>query len=85
MRGDSVFNEKSIVMPLGEVKITRKVKSLLIVFRTNSNIDIWDQNKKRIFENRNFGNRVFCFLTFSLENERLARKSEENRDDLFDE
>ena len=46
----SVFNKKSIVMPLGEVKITRKVKSLLIVFRTNSNIDIWDQNKKRIFE-----------------------------------
>ena len=37
-------------MPLGEVKISRKVKSLLIVFRTNSNIEIWDQSKKRIFE-----------------------------------
>ena len=46
----SIFNKKSIVMPLGEVKISRKVKSLLIVFRTNSNIEIWDQNKKRIFE-----------------------------------
>tara|TARA_B100001996_G_scaffold159934_2_gene121963 strand:+ start:129 stop:1121 length:993 start_codon:yes stop_codon:yes gene_type:complete len=41
---------KSIVMPLGEVKLTRKVKSILILFRTNTNIDIWDQNKKRIFE-----------------------------------
>ena len=41
---------KSIVMPLGEVKLTRKVKSILILFRTNTNINIWDQNKKRIFE-----------------------------------
>ena len=37
-------------MPLGEVKLTRKVKSILILFRTNTNINIWDQNKKRIFE-----------------------------------
>ena len=43
-------NKKSIVLPLGEVKLTRKIKSLLILFRTNTNIEIWDQNKKRIFE-----------------------------------
>ena len=42
--------EKSIVLPLGEVKLTRKVKELLIIFRTNMNVIIWDQNKKRIFE-----------------------------------
>ena len=42
--------KKSIVLPLGEVKLTKKIKSILIIFRTNSNIDIWDQNKKRIFE-----------------------------------
>ena len=41
---------KSIVLPLGEVKLSRKVSDLLIIFRTNSNIEIWDQNKKRIFE-----------------------------------
>ena len=41
---------KSIILPLGEVKLTRKISSLLIIFRTNSNIEIWDQNKKRIFE-----------------------------------
>ena len=46
----SILNEKSIVLPLGEVKISRKVKSILILFRTNSNIEIWDQNKKRLFE-----------------------------------
>ena len=46
----SILNEKSIVLPLGEVKISRKVKSILILFRTNSNVEIWDQNKKRLFE-----------------------------------
>ena len=46
----SMLNDKSIVLPLGEVNITRKVKSILLLFRTNSNIEIWDQNKKRLFE-----------------------------------
>ncbi len=46
----SILNNKSIVIPLGEVNITRKVKSILLLFRTNSNIEIWDQNKKRLFE-----------------------------------
>ena len=48
----SQFNKKSIVLPLGEVKITRQIKKLLIILRTNSNIEIWDQNKKRIFEEK---------------------------------
>ena len=42
--------DKSIVLPLGEVKLTKKIKKLSVIFRTNSNINIWDQNKKRIFE-----------------------------------
>ena len=46
----SNFNDSSIVLPLGEVKITRKIKSLLIIFRTNTSVEIWDQNKKRLFE-----------------------------------
>ncbi len=46
----SILNDKSIVLPLGEVKISRKVESILVLFRTNSNIEIWDQNKKRLFE-----------------------------------
>ena len=41
---------KSIVLPLGEVKLKKKISDLLIIFRTNSNVEIWDQNKKRIFE-----------------------------------
>jgi hypothetical protein len=46
----SVINEKSIVLPLGEVKVTKKINSILIIFRTNTDIEIWDQNKKRLFE-----------------------------------
>jgi hypothetical protein len=46
----SIINEKSIVLPLGDVSITKKVSSLLMIFRTNTDIEIWDQNKKRLFE-----------------------------------
>ena len=46
----SLINEKSIVLPLGEVSITKKVKSVLLIFRTNTDIEIWDQNKRRLFE-----------------------------------
>ena len=46
----STINDKSIVLPLGEVKITKKIKSILIILRINTEIEIWDQNKKRLFE-----------------------------------
>ena len=46
----SSINEKSIILPLGEVKITKKVSSILTIFRTNTDVEIWDQNKKRLFE-----------------------------------
>tara|TARA_B100001121_G_scaffold295323_1_gene299681 strand:+ start:60 stop:1028 length:969 start_codon:yes stop_codon:yes gene_type:complete len=46
----STLNQKSIVLPLGEVKISRKVNSLLIIVRINTEIEIWDQNKRRLFE-----------------------------------
>ncbi len=46
----SVINQKSIILPLGNVNITKKVKSLLIVLRMNTVVEIWDQKKKRLFE-----------------------------------
>ena len=46
----SVINQKSIILPLGNVKITKKVKALLIVLRMNTVVEIWDQKKKRLFE-----------------------------------
>ena len=46
----STINKKSIVLPLGEIKIKRKINSLNIIFRSNTKVNIWDQNKRRIFD-----------------------------------
>ena len=46
----SIINEKSIILPLGEVKITKKISSILIILRMNTDVEIWDQNRKRLFE-----------------------------------
>ena len=36
----STINKKSIILPLGEVKITKKISSVTIIFRTNTDIEI---------------------------------------------
>ena len=46
----SVSGKKSIILPLGEVKISRKVRSLDVIIRTCSSVNMLTQNKKRIFE-----------------------------------
>ena len=49
----SLINTRNITLPLGEIKITRKVKNFLIIFRsfTNEN-SLLSQNKKRLFEKK---------------------------------
>lgn len=46
----SIIGKKSISIPLGEVKIERKVKTLNIYFRSCSKVKLWKQNKERVFE-----------------------------------
>ena len=46
----SVPGEKSITLGLGETLITRKVRSLDIVIKTCTSVQLVSQNKKRIFE-----------------------------------
>ncbi len=47
----NLLNKKSITLPLGEVKITRKINSFLIILRTFTNENkLLQQNKKRLFE-----------------------------------
>ena len=46
----SIQGKKSINIPLGEVKITRPVKSLDIIIRSCSSVKMLTQNKNRIFE-----------------------------------
>ena len=46
----SLLGSKSINLPLGEVKITRKVKALDIIIRTCTSVNMLTQNKTRLFE-----------------------------------
>ncbi len=42
--------KKSITLPLGEIKISRKVESLTIIFRSCTEINMLTQTKKRLFD-----------------------------------
>ena len=46
----SIAGKKSISIPLGQIDITRKVKSLNVYFRSCSKVNLWNQNKERTFE-----------------------------------
>ena len=46
----SIQGKKSITVPLGQVKIKKKVQSLKIIVRTCTSELIMDQNKRRIFD-----------------------------------
>jgi len=46
----NIPGKKSINLPLGEVKISRKVSALTIIFRSCTNINMLTQNKKRLFD-----------------------------------
>jgi len=45
----SLPGKKSITVPLGEVKIKKKIESLKVILRTCTSELIMDQNKKRLF------------------------------------
>ena len=46
----SALGHKSINRPLGEIKITRKIKALDIIIRTCASVNMLTQNKSRLFE-----------------------------------
>ena len=45
----SITGRKSITIPMGEIKITRQINSLNIIFRFCTKVKILNQNKERIF------------------------------------
>ena len=45
----SIQGEKSISLPLGEIKISRKVNALTVIFRSCTNVNMLTQNKQRLF------------------------------------
>ena len=48
----SVIGQKSITIPMGSLKITRKVKGLEIIFRSCASVLMLSQTKKRIFDKK---------------------------------
>ncbi len=46
----SIQGKKSINLPLGELKISRKVNSLTVIFRSCTKVNMLTQNKKRLFD-----------------------------------
>ena len=48
----NIQGKKSINLPLGEVKISRRINSLTVIFRSCTSINMLTQNKKRLFEQK---------------------------------
>jgi len=69
----SNFNHKSITLPLGEVKITRKVSSLDIIIKTCTSVNLVTQSKKRIFE-KNKSEYTFRTINSLINSINYARK-----------
>ena len=46
----NIQGKKSITLPLGETKISRKVKALTVIYRSCTNVNMLTQNKKRLFD-----------------------------------
>jgi len=46
----NIHGKKSITLPLGETRISRKINALTIIFRSCTSVNLLTQNKKRLFE-----------------------------------
>jgi len=46
----SIQGKKSINLPLGETKVSRKVNALTVIFRSCTKVNMLTQNKKRLFD-----------------------------------
>jgi len=70
----SIQGKKSINLPLGEVKISRKVRTLTVIYRSCTNVGMLTQNKKRLFENQK-SEYTFRSLNSLISSLNLAKKS----------
>ena len=46
----SIVGKRSLTLPMGKVEITRPVKSLTIILRTCTSVNMLTQSKKRLFD-----------------------------------
>jgi len=69
----SIQGKKSINLPLGELKISRKVNSLTVIFRSCANVNMLTQNKKRLF-NKNKSEYTFRSLNSIITSLKKAKE-----------
>jgi len=48
----NIAGKKSINLPMGEVKISRKINALTVIFRSCTNVNMLTQNKKRLYDQK---------------------------------
>ena len=70
----NIQGKKSITLPLGETKITRKVVALTVIFRSCTSINMLTQNKKRLFD-QNKSEYTFRSLNSIIKSLNYAKKS----------
>jgi hypothetical protein len=73
----SKIGQQSIVIPMGKIKITRKVKSLDIILRTCASVNMLSQSKKRIFKSSKdqYSLRTLSSLINSINNNKKIFKN----------
>ena len=73
----SIPGKSSITLPLGEIKITRPVKSLDIILRTCMSVNMLSQSKKRMFEKdkEEYTKRTLLSIIKSIEHAKKIFKS----------
>jgi len=70
----NIQGKKSITIPLGETKVSRKVKALTVIYRSCTNVNMLTQNKKRLFdkEKSEYTFRSLNSIISSLEQARIS-------------
>ncbi len=70
----NIQGKKSINLPLGETKISRKINSLSIIFRSCTSVNMLTQTKKRLFD-KNKSEYTFRSLNSIITSLNQAKKS----------
>ena len=73
----SKIGQQSLVIPMGKIKITRKVKSLDVILRTCASVNMLSQSKKRIFKSSKdqYSLRTLSSLINSINNNKKIFKN----------
>ncbi len=70
----NIQGRKSITLPLGEIKISRKINALTVIFRSCTSVNMLTQHKKRLFE-KNKSEYTFRSLNSIITSLNIASKS----------